>query len=937
MSAELRRRAGLDDVFVEELARARIAVASRPIDRLSAAHDASHYRLVPELVATPSDAIAVGSLLNSATRHGRAVTFRSGGTSLSGQASSSRIVADTRRNFRAIMPLEDGERVRVQPGATVRAVNARLARYRRKLGPDPASEIACTIGGVIANNSSGMSCGIEANAYRTLDSMVLVLASGTIVDTADPRADEHLRATEPEVYEGLLRIRDRIRAREESVALLRRLHSIKNTMGYGLNSFLDFDNPVAILEHLTVGSEGTLAFVAEATLRTLPVADCAATGLLVFPNLGEATKALPALVSTRPTAVELLDAASLRVAKLGPRVPAVIANLEVREHAALLVEYQEQDPIALAERLASVKPVFSEMPLCGPHEMSRDSGIRSRLWHIRKGLFTAVAGNRPSGTSALLEDIAVPVPNLYSACVGLVDLFDRYRYEGSVIFGHAKDGNVHFMLNERFDDPASLRRYEDFTEDLVCLVLALGGTLKAEHGTGRVMAPFVRRQYGDELYEVMWEVKDLLDPHLTLNPGVLLDDNPRAHVTGLKTAPLVEEEVDRCVECGYCEPVCPSRDVTTTPRERIVLRREMQRAAERGDSALLRALEADYDYEATDTCAADGMCETACPVLINTGDLVRRLRSQAATTAQEVGWRGAAKHWGAATRTASAALSTADVLPASIPSALTSAARRVTRPGQVPQYSRELPRGGKPRPRSASGDPAVVLFASCTQTIFGPADRGDGVARAFLDLCERAGVGVATPEDMLALCCGTPWKSKGLRSGWAVMRDKATASLRRATDNGRLPVVCDASSCTEGIEVLLAQTGLEVDVVDAVAFIDQYVLPRLPPVAKVATLVLHPTCSSTRLGINDALRRVAYSVANEVVVPHDWNCCAFAGDRGLLHPELTAAATASEAIEVTGVRADVYASLNRTCELGMTRATGQPYRHILEILAKAIR
>ena len=153
---------------------------------------------------------------------------------------------------------------------------------------------------------------------------------------------------------------------------------------------------------------------------------------------------------------------------------------------------------------------------------------------------------------------------------------------------------------------------------MVELVLANKGSLKAEHGTGRVMAPFVRRQYGDELYDVMCQVKALFDPTGLLNPGVIITDDAEAHLKHIKLPPSIEAEVDRCVECGYCEPVCPSRNLTLTPRQRIAIRREIRTAELAGDTALAERLEDAYEYDGVHTCAVDGMCGTACPVLINT-------------------------------------------------------------------------------------------------------------------------------------------------------------------------------------------------------------------------------------------------------------------------------------------------------------------------------
>lgn len=925
--------------LVAALEAAGLSLGLRATDRLAAAHDASHYLLTPQVVVTARNAGEVAAAIGVGRRTGVPVTFRAGGTSLSGQSGSNGILVDTRHHFRGIDVLDEGTRVQCGPGATVRAVNARLLRHFRKLGPDPASEIACTVGGVVANNSSGMSCGTHANSYRTLESTVLVLPSGTVVDTNNSDADDALRADEPDIHAGLLRLRDRIRANPESVATIQRLFAIKNTMGYGINSFLDHHSAVDILEHLVVGSEGTLAFIAEATFRTVPVNRHVATGLLIFPDLAAATASLPALVEAGFATIELLDATSLRVSQRDPDATPELLALDVHDHAALLVEYQEETADELQQRLDEAGGVLAELPLVVHPALVSEPATRARLWKIRKGLFTAVAGHRPSGTTALLEDIAVPVDHLFETCTRLVGLFDRHGYEDSVIFGHAKDGNIHFMINERFDEPASRARYEAFTEQMVELVLSQGGTLKAEHGTGRIMAPFVRRQYGDELHDVMCELKQLIDPDGVLNPGVLLTDDADAHMQNLKLVQTVEEEVDRCVECGYCEPVCPSKDLTLTPRERIVLRREMARAEESGDHDLLKELRKEYDYDGLQTCAVDGMCETACPVFINTGDLVRRLRSENQSAVLEAGWKVAAKHWGAVSALGGKALTVADAVPSVLPVLATEAARAIVGHDVMPLYDADLPAGGSRRPRLDQPDPVAVHFSSCTTTMFGPEAGGPGVAVAFQELCELAGVALVTPEDLRSLCCGTPWKSKGLHTGYAIIQEKVTASLRKATRNGQLPVVCDASSCTEGLHVLLeVADAANLRVIDAVAFVDEYVLPHLPPGKKFDSLTLHPTCSSTRLGVNDALERVAAAAAETVVVPDDWGCCAFAGDRGMLHPELTASATAREAGEVVkGEASTMHASLNRTCELGMTRATGQPYRHALEFLCDAQR
>ena len=921
------------------------AQSQRSIDRFAAAHDASHYLLIPDAVVTPHTAEDVARVFAASHASGRGITFRSGGTSLSGQAVSSEVLVDTRTHFRRIDVLDAGDRVRVQPGATVRQTNQRLSRHGRKLGPDPASEIACTIGGVIANNSSGMACGIEQNSYRTLESMVVVLPSGVILDTSDPEADRLLSESEPDLHAGLASLRSRLLASPDAVREVRRQFSMKNTMGYGLNALLDFETPAEILAHLVVGSEGTLAFVAEATFRTVEVLPHVSTGLLVFSSLRDAVQALPALIDEGFATIELMDARSLLVAQQAADAPAAIAAVEVLDHAALLVELHAGTQEQLADRQRSADHLLATLPLAAAPTMTTEAAARAAMWHVRKGLYTAIAGARPSGTTALLEDIVVPIDRLLVTCERLTALFDAHGYEGSVIFGHAKDGNLHFMLNERFDDPASLIRYRAFTEDLVELVLDQGGSLKAEHGTGRIMAPFVRRQYGDELYAMMVEIKRLFDPRGLLNAGVLLTEDPDSYLHNLKVVPRVESEVDRCVECGYCEPSCPSKDLTLTPRQRIALRRDIANAEQAGQTDLVAELSSAYEYDGVQTCAVDGLCAIACPVDINTGDLVRRLRAETRPSAANAAWGSAARAWGAATTVGGAALTVAKALPSALPIAATKVGRAILGADTVPLYSGSLPGGGPRRP-APGGDPvgsSAVFFAACIGSMFGPESGQLGATQAFLRLAERAGVTVVIPEQSGSLCCGTPWKSKGFSDGYATMTDAVLPALLEASDGGRLPIVCDAASCTEGLETMQALAAnaagqySALKFVDATEFAREHFLPRLSVTEPVESVAIHHTCSTTVLGANDSIDAIARFVSGDVYLPDDWGCCAYAGDRGLLHPELTASATAREAAEITSRDFAAYASANRTCELGMTQATGRPYVHILELLESATR
>lgn len=915
-------------------------ILTRPIDRHAYASDASHYDFTPKAVIVPENAAEVSAILQAASAAREPVTFRSGGTSLSGQGVTDGILIDTRHSFRKITVLDGGSRVLVEPGATIRQVNARLARLGYRLGPDPASETACTIGGVIANNSSGMTCGITENTYQTLESAVLVLPSGTIVDTGDPQADQLLADRESDLVAGLMSLSRRVTTNARSRAIIERHFSLKNTLGYGINAFLDHSRPSQLLLHLVIGSEGTLAFVAKATFRTVRVSTHTATTLALFSSLDAATDSLPTLVESGAVTLELMDAASLAVGQKLPGVPSSILGFEVDSQAALLVEYQATGQAEFDEKTLRGQAAIDSLRLVNPAQLSPDASERTAAWTFRKGLYASVAGARPSGTTALLEDIAVPAERLAATCRQLQELFTEYRYRDSVIFGHAKDGNIHFMLTDRFEGAEAIGRLADFTSHMVEVVLSAKGNLKAEHGTGRAMAPYVRRQYGDELYDVMRSLKRLCDPAGILNPGVIIGEDHEAHLKNIKLTPTVEKEVDRCVECGYCEPVCPSRDLTLTPRQRIVVRRAHATAVAAGDDALAESLEHDYEYDGKQTCAVDGMCQTACPVQINTGRLIKRLRGEEASPVTSAAWNAAASAWSTATRLGSTALTLASKVPTGLVTAATDSARAVLGKEAVPRYSAELPGGGKNRRRlaghlgRAGTPPKAIYIPACVNSMFGAESGGLGVAEAFAALLDRAGASVLVPEAVEGLCCGTPWASKGFASGAERMVERVQESLVETGGKG-LPILSDASSCTEGFARQLKEQGYEVN--DVVAFTARELLPQLHPAQLSQMLALHPTCSSTQIGLNSDLKSIGEAVATEVFVPDTWGCCAYAGDRGMLHPELTASATAPQAVEIRAANADSHASCNRTCELGMTRATGHPYRHVLELLEEATR
>ncbi|CAM5609057.1 oxidoreductase [Streptomyces tanashiensis] len=925
-------------------------VLSKISDLVRYASDASPYRFVPQVVVVAEDIDDISTVLSYAHGKGREVVFRAAGTSLNGQAQGEDILVDVRRHWAGVEVLDGGSRARIRPGTTVVRANAALAPHGRVLGPDPASAIACTIGGVVANNASGMTAGTTRNSYRTVSSLTVVLPSGTVVDTADPDADEELARAEPRLCAELLALKAEIEADAELTARIRAKYAIKNTNGYRLDAFLDGDTPVRILRGLMVGSEGTFGFISEVVFDTVPLDREVSTALLFFPSLPAAAAAVPLFNDAGALAVELMDGNTLRASVSVAGVPADWAELP-KETAALLVEFRAPDTPALKAYERAAETVLAGLDTVAPvasveNSFTRDPKRISGYWKARKAFVTAVGGSRPSGTTLITEDFAVPPDRLAEACEALLGLQARHGFDAAVA-GHAAHGNLHFLLAFDAADPSDVERYAAFMDEFCKLTVErFDGSLKAEHATGRNIAPFLELEWGTKATDLMWRVKEALDPAGVLAPRIVLDRDPQAHLRGLKTIPSVERIADPCIECGFCEPTCPSHDLTTTPRQRIVLRREMMRQSD-GSPVEARLLES-YGYDAVDTCAGDSTCKLACPVGIDTGALMKEFRHERHSPREERVAALAARNFRAVEASARLAVAAADRIGDRVLEAVTGLARRTVRPDLVPEWLPEIPGAAARRlPRTHRPAAVAVYYPACVNRIFGDpeGERGPSLPEAVVAVSARAGRPVWIPDDVAGTCCATIWHSKGYERGDEVMANRIVEAAWGWTAGGKLPLVVDASSCTLGIahEVVPYLTEdnrelhAELTVVDSLVWAADELLPRLDVRRRVASAVVHPTCSMRHLGDEDKLTALAEACAEEVVVPVDAGCCAFAGDRGMLHPELTASATAREAAEVTARPFDAHFSANRMCEIGMDRATGRSYGSVLLALERATR
>ena len=926
------------------------------INSLAWGTDAGFYRLLPQTVVHPDSESDIIRLIQQANNEHRHITWRAAGTSLSGQAISDDILAVVGKKWEKYSILDNGQRIVLQPGIIGQRVNELLAPYHRKFGPDPASIKSAMVGGIISNNASGMSCGIHANSDKMLLSARIILSDGTILDTGDQLSREKFRQSHPKFIARIKALRDQTHANQALTERIKSKYSIKNVTGLNILPFIEHNDPFDIIAHLMVGSEGTLAFLAEATMTTLPILPHSASALIYFTDTHNACNAVISLKKNPVSAVELFDYKALCSVKESvedfEQLPA--------STMALLIKVEANSEAELNEQINTVNQTIAQFNTLRPHAFTSDPDTVNQYWAIRSGIFPSVGSMRPVGTTCLIEDVAFPIHHLVEATEELQQLLEHHHYDDAVIYGHALEGNYHFIINQRFDTQDEINRYEALMNDVAHLVVDhYDGSLKAEHGTGRNMAPYVEREWGKEAFQFMKEVKQLFDPNNIFNPGVIFNDDPKCHISNLKPLPQCHPLIDRCIECGFCEVNCVTCGFALSSRQRIVVQREISRLQQtHEDDARLNQLIKEFRYLGNTTCAGDGLCSTSCPIKINTGELIHVIREREikqSRMAQSIG-KFAANHLsgiettlGVGLRLVSAAhWLLGDKLMSSIAKGLHYGTGQL-----IPLWTPAMPRTTRKNCSPASGGRVrrtevinnsqlsnfnfqldkVVYFPSCINQTMGTAKHDPDqtpLMQKTVQLLEKAGFEVIFPENMSKLCCGTIWESKGMPELAEQKSAELERALLKASDNGTYPVLCDQSPCL----YRMRHTIKGVDMYEPVEFILKFVANRLNFTPINDTITVHTTCSTTKMGLKSDLIRLAEMCSTSVIVPQEVGCCGFAGDKGFFNPEVNewALRKLRPQIEKHGITAGY--SNSRTCEIGLTTHSGVPFQNIIYLVDK---
>ncbi|HHB83406.1 MAG TPA: FAD-binding oxidoreductase [Devosia sp.] len=927
--AGLRAAQALREIFPPE------RLKTDPLYTYAYSGDASYFRLVPALVVIVNNEDEVRAVMKAARNEKLSITFRAAGTSLSGQAITDGVLCVLGDGWRNAKVLDEGKRIALGPAIIVSEANAHLKAFDRKIGPDPASLNTCKIGGVVSNNSSGMCCGVAQNTYHTMDQLRIVLSDGTVLDSGDPASVEAFKRARPDIINGLKELAEETRRDNKLVDTIRRKYEIKNTVGYSLNALIDFEDPIDILTHLMVGSEGTLSFISQITYNTVHDHPHKATALVPFITNHRAAEGVQALHAVGVSAAEFMERKALATVEHLPALKPFISLLNDTS-PAVLIEIMAPDDQLLDIEIEKAVIAMNEVGTLSPPEFIKDPEIQQGLWDIRKGLFASAGGDRPKGTVMLTEDVAVPIHRLADAVDDLRIVLDRHKYHEGIIFGHALAGNLHFQMHADFTSESERDRFDAFTADLAHLVsVTYQGSLKAEHGTGRAIAPFVEQEWGNKAYKIMHRIKNLFDGEKLLNPGVLLNDDEKIHIADTKHMMPSNEIADLCIECGFCEPACPSAGLTLSPRQRIAVTRERARLKGDGsDNELLTALEEGFVYAGMDTCAGCNLCSLRCPIGIETGTMILGNRAEKPTGLGNTIANFAADNLNLVESAMKGAIATQNLarkamgdtaIDAITGSLNTFSGRKIPKPNKTLGKSPGTPKQPAALANAPRGD--ITYFPACASRMFGAPETAYDllpVTDAMLVLLRRAGFNPVLPKNLTGLCCGQPFLSKGFPQKAKQVGQKLQNQLNQIGD-GKSNIVTDMSTCA----LHMQHDGISAH--DSAEFLLEQVVPHLNITQKIDVVAVHHNCSAQRLHEQPLTEALAKVCATEIAVLTSITCCGYAGDKGMYQPELNAHALRLVKNDIP-LDCDLGVSTVATCATGLSQHAQIPFVSLASLL-----
>ena len=922
--------------------------------------DASCYAYVPRVVVRAVNENEIISLFALSQKYNTPLTFRAAGTSLSGQACSDSVLVLANAFWQDIEIIGNAESIKCSCGVIGVEANEALKPYGKKIGPDPATINSAMIGGIFSNNSSGMCCGVKQNSYNTIKSARFILFDGTILDTSEnAKPNESIESflqKHKDKADSLLALRKEILQDTELCELIKRKFAIKNTTGYSINALLDFSEIKDIINHLFIGAEGTLGFVSLVEYECVEDYAYKACALLFYKDLALGAKAVEILAGNESlvSAAEIMDYACLDSAKSLENAPLELGQIESGA-CAILVQLESSTQKELDSKIAYISKELESVPsLFGVH-FSSDEKLMASWWKIRKALLPLAAGNRPSGSIVITEDICFPIHTFAQGIDSITKLFEKFHFQG-IIFGHALSGNVHFIITPNLNDEKESQAFGEFMEAMVDSVISLQGSTKAEHGTGRMIAPFVEKEWGAKAYAINRRIKEIFDPHALINPDVIISDNPQIHTQNLKQSSEVEDFINQCMECGFCEKVCPSRELTLTPRQRIAVRKEIarleallaestkstQKPTHTKNAEILEGLKKGYQYFGIDTCATCSMCSLSCPLEIDSGKIASKLSPATKGTFSRFIATQSAKHFSSTLSLAKGGLHIANFSSNIVGKNTLSALSK--KMSFLPYIPRSLPRANAYRLESkdsnAQSQVAIIYFSTCINRSFAPQSSlkdTRALQEVFESLCEKANVSVVYPQNLSNLCCGKAYKDYP-QSAEAKRKEVYKAldsTMRELSGKGveQIHIVCDHSACSYELKNGLKELDSTLTILDMPECIESTLLPRLHITPLDEDIALYAMCATRKGKWDKSLESIAKTcTSGEVIIHSKTQCCGFAGNKGFDCSELNASALRELSEFYKDRKLRLGFSSSSTCEIGLNDKTNIVWQNLIYLV-----
>ncbi len=902
-------------------------VIDNKLIRIAYSADASLYQMIPKLVVIVENVQEVKSILILANKYNIKLTFRAAGTSLSGQAvTDSVLLVLSNLSWQNYKILHNGLKISLEPGIIGSYANKVLKPYQKKIGPDPASINSCKIGGIAANNASGMCCGTIYNSYHTLADMKLVLANGVILDTGSKESKQKFQDANLPIIQGIINIREQICQDKSLVNFIKNKFNIKNTSGYNLNAFIDFEEPIDILAHLLIGSEGTLGFISEITYNCIDDKPYKAVSLVFFENISQLMEIIIKFNTTFNNitqlldAVELLDISSLLSIKnlslSKPYLPILFDDT-----SAVLLEVSANNQEELNDKVTKIQNIINQYKVYSQIDFTSEIKLYNDLWSLRKGLLSTIGAERLDNSTLIIEDIAVSIDKLPKLIEELRKLFSKYNYNNTAIFGHVLAGNIHFIFTPLLINSVKIQEYDLFMHDLVSLVVnKFNGSLKAEHGCGRNIAPFVELEWGKVAYEIMWQIKNLLDPKHILNPDVILTKNLKLHVQNFKKLRLIEPIIDKCIECGFCESICPSINFTLTPRQRIIVYRYLRQLKNH------KKYVSDYKKYAIDSCATTGMCAVKCPVAIDTGKFMLKLKEKPSNLIVKI----FSKHFNWLVSLSKVALNLANKTQLVLGKKTLYTSTMVLNKTMpiIPVCLPNLPKAQHTKfvnSNLSSNVKQIMYIPSCNNRILNDSTNSKDSSNALQKLIKILGYEIVYPQSLEDLCCGQLFSSQGYTEV-AKEKLKQFENELKKYDSGS--IIIDNSSCYYN---LLKHLNNRYKIIDVITFIAEH-LEQLNLKQKYNKLALHIDCSSFKIGSEhiESVKKIVAKCSHSIEIPDNIFCCGFAGIKGFTLPKFNEVALLGLKDKIK--ECEIGVTMNRNCQIGLSNYGAKQYLSLAEIV-----